>query len=59
LVLFKDLKVISTIASIEIPRKEWQELIPLLIQNINYTDIDIKKAAIITLGFICESLVSK
>lgn len=51
--------MISSIASLEIPQNEWNELIPLLIQNVNHKNMDVKKAAIITLGYICDQLVSE
>jgi hypothetical protein len=47
---------IATIASIEIPRKEWLELIPNLSSNATHPSIDIRHAALETLGFICEEL---
>jgi importin subunit beta-1 len=47
---------IATIASIEIPRKEWLELIPNLSANSTHDSIDIRHAALETLGFICEEL---
>lgn len=50
--------MISSIATLEIPRNEWNDLIPLLIQNVNHQSIDVKKAAIITLGYICDQLVN-
>ena len=34
----------------------WEDIIPNLSQNLNHQDINIKKAAIMTLGFICEYL---
>ena len=48
---------IAAIASIEIPRKEWLELIPNLSENSVHQDIEIRSAALETLGFICEELV--
>ncbi len=47
---------IAMIASIEIPRKEWLELIPNLCANSAHDSIDIRHAALETLGFICEEL---
>ena len=44
------------IASIEIPRREWLELIPNLSANAAHDSIDIRHAALETLGFICEEL---
>jgi len=42
---------IATIASIEIPRKEWLDLIPNLCDNSGHASIDIRCAALETLGF--------
>eukprot|EP01016_Furgasonia_blochmanni_P047551 TRINITY_DN699_c0_g1_i9.p1 TRINITY_DN699_c0_g1~~TRINITY_DN699_c0_g1_i9.p1 ORF type:complete len:855 (-),score=333.77 TRINITY_DN699_c0_g1_i9:376-2940(-) len=47
-------EVISTICSLELPRNEWSEIIPALVENTNSNDPTIKKAAIMTLGYICE-----
>lgn len=47
---------VATIASIEIPRKEWLELIPNLCGNAGHENIDYKNAALQTLGYICEEL---
>jgi importin subunit beta-1 len=47
---------IATIAKIEIPRREWLELIPNLCTNANHENIDYKNAALQTLGYICEEL---
>jgi importin subunit beta-1 len=50
---------IAAIAAIEIPRKEWLELIPNLSENSVNPDIEIKSASLETLGFICEELVTE
>jgi importin subunit beta-1 len=34
-------------------------LIPSLAINLTHTDVEVKKAAIMTLGFICEALKDK
>lgn len=47
----------AAIASIEIPRKEWLELIPNLCNNAANDSIEIRHASLETLGFICEELV--
>lgn len=47
---------VAIIASIEIPRKEWLELIPNLATNAEHESMDIRYAALETLGFICEEL---
>lgn len=48
---------IAAIASIEIPRKEWLELIPNLCDNSVHEQFEIRSAALETLGFICEELM--
>jgi importin subunit beta-1 len=47
---------IATIAKIEIPRREWLELIPNLCANAGHENEDFKNAALQTLGYICEEL---
>ena len=34
----------------------WDDLVPNLSSNLSHSDVEIKKAAILTLGFICENL---
>jgi len=48
--------VLASIASIEIPRKEWDDLVPNLCNNSTSEDINIKLASLTTLGYICEEL---
>lgn len=47
---------IATIAKIEIPRREWLELIPNLCSNAGHESEDVKNASLQTLGYICEEL---
>ncbi|CDW87040.1 importin subunit beta-1-like [Stylonychia lemnae] len=47
---------IAMIASIEIPRNEWIDLIPNLSGNAAHDSIEIREASLETLGFICEEL---
>lgn len=47
---------IATIAAIEIPRKEWLDLITNLCANSSHETLDIRNAALQTLGYICEEL---
>lgn len=47
---------VATIASIEVPRKEWLELIPNLCANAAHENIDYKNAALQTLGYICDEI---
>ena len=48
--------ILAAIASIEIPRKEWDDLIPNLCNNSTNEDINIRLASLTTLGYICEEL---
>ncbi|CAK75693.1 unnamed protein product (macronuclear) [Paramecium tetraurelia] len=47
---------LSGICAIELPRQEWPEIISVLVQNTRHDSIEVKKAATITLGYICEAL---
>ena len=49
---------VANIARIEVPRKEWLDLIPNLCDNCGQENLDYKNAALETLGFICEELGS-
>lgn len=51
-------QIISAIASIEIPRGEWNDLLPMLCRNSMDTELnkDMKSASLTTLGFICEEI---
>ena len=46
----------AAIAAIEIPRKEWLDLIPNLSTNAANEHVEIRNASLQTLGFICEEL---
>ena len=48
--------ILASIAKIEIPRKEWDDLIPNLCTNSTSEDMNIKLASLTTLGYICEEL---
>jgi importin subunit beta-1 len=50
--------VIAEIAAIEISRKEWMDIINLLAQNSMHSDLNVKRASITTLGYICEEIKS-
>ena len=47
---------IASIASIEIPRREWLDLIPTLANCSVNDQLEIRCASLETLGFICEEL---
>jgi hypothetical protein len=48
--------VIGTIAGIEIPRKEFLDLIPNLNANSSSTNMEVKLAALETLSRVCEEV---
>jgi importin subunit beta-1 len=47
---------VAAIASIEIPRKEWLDIVPNLCNNAAHDEAYIRQASLQTLGFICEEL---
>ncbi|PKA67275.1 Transportin-1 [Apostasia shenzhenica] len=51
-------QVIAKVASIEIPRKEWVDLIGHLLTNMTLPDVPsmLKQATLETLGYICEEI---
>ena len=51
--------VVAAIAGIEIPRKEWEDLLPNLCQNAEHSDYNIRLASLTTLGYICEEIDPK
>ena len=48
---------IASICGLELPLKQWPQIIPVLTNNSSNVDSEVKKAALMTLGFICEELV--
>ena len=50
---------IASICSIELPRKDWPNIIQILVNQTNNQDQEIIKAAVMTLGYICENLKDK
>jgi importin subunit beta-1 len=48
-------QVIASIASIELPRDQWPELMPSLVRNVGEGSDHLKQASLTTIGFICES----
>lgn len=46
---------IAAIAAIEIPREQWPELMPTLVQNVGEGAAHQKQASLTTIGFICET----
>ena len=48
--------MVAAIASIEIPNKDWEELVPMLAQNSLHDDLNVMKASLQTLAYILEEL---
>ena len=48
--------LIAAIASLEIPRREWDDLLPNLSQNAEHEDFNIRMSSLTTLGYICEEI---
>ena len=46
---------IASIAAIELPRNEWPELMPTLVENVGTGGDHTKQASLVTIGFICET----
>ncbi|KAB5560284.1 armadillo-type protein [Coniochaeta sp. 2T2.1] len=48
-------QVVASIASIELPRNQWNELMAALVRNVSEGSPHQKQASLTTIGFICES----
>jgi importin subunit beta-1 len=48
--------VVASIASLEIPRGEWHNLIEVLCTNAEHTEYNVRLASLTTLGYICEEI---
>lgn len=48
-------QLIAAIAAIELPRNEWPELMPALVNNVGVGSDSLKQSSLTTIGFICES----
>lgn len=48
--------VIAQIAAIEVSRGEWLEIVGTLAENSMHPEVNIRRASITTLGFVCEEL---
>ena len=46
---------VAAIAAIDIPKQQWPELMPALVENVGQGDDHLKQASLQTIGFICES----
>lgn len=51
-------QVIAKIASIELPPKQWPELIECLLSNVNQNQAHVRQATLETLGYLCEEVSS-
>ncbi|KAL6581565.1 Importin subunit beta-1 [Orobanche minor] len=49
-------QVIAKVAGIELPHKQWPELIPSLLSNIHHVSPHVKQATLETLGYMCEEV---
>lgn len=47
---------VAAIATLEIPAKQWPELIPILTKAAHENEVQFKYAALLTLGYICEDV---
>lgn len=47
---------VSSIATLEIPWGEWDDIIDTLSTNIDHTEYNVRHASLETLGFICEEM---
>jgi len=52
-------QVIAKIAGIEIPQKQWPELMGSLLSNIHHVPVLVKQSTLETLGYLCEELSPK
>lgn len=48
-------QVVSAIAAIELPRNQWNDLMPFLVKNVSEGADHQKQASLATIGYICES----
>ncbi|KAF4124472.1 importin subunit beta-1 [Geosmithia morbida] len=48
-------QVVSSIATIELPRNQWPDLLPFLVKNVSEGAAHQKQASLTTIGYICET----
>ena len=48
-------QLIAAIASIELPRGEWPDLMPFLVESVASGSASLKQSSLTTIGFVCES----
>ncbi|XP_076897658.1 importin subunit beta-1-like [Bidens hawaiensis] len=49
-------QVIAKVAAIELPQKQWPELIASLLSSIHQVPVHVKQVALETLGYLCEEV---
>ncbi|KAL8233094.1 hypothetical protein R6Q57_002872 [Mikania cordata] len=49
-------QVIAKVAGIELPQKQWPELIGSLLSNVHQVPVHVKQATLETLGYLCEEV---
>jgi importin subunit beta-1 len=49
-------QIIAAIATLELPRKEWDDLLPSLCGNATSQELNIRLASLTTIGYICDEL---
>ena len=48
--------MVAAIADIELPRAEWSELIPTIMENTKTDNPEnVKRSSLLAIGYICES----
>jgi importin subunit beta-1 len=50
-------QVLAKIGAIEVPPKEWPQLVPLLLSHVTNTDPRARQIALVTLNYLCDELV--
>ena len=49
-------QLVAAVADIELPREQWPELIPIIIENTKTENpVNVKRASLLTIGYICEA----
>ena len=47
---------LAAVGVVEVPRGEWNDLIPNLVTNAQAEDFNIRMASLMTLGYLCEDI---
>ncbi|ODV94611.1 hypothetical protein PACTADRAFT_50482 [Pachysolen tannophilus NRRL Y-2460] len=49
-------QLVAAIADIELPRNEWPQLLPIIVENTKTEQpVNVKRASLLTIGYICET----